>query len=674
MNSLSHDSLDTRPAAWSEELRARLRPLAPRLVFGLRLAASVCLALYITYALELQNSFWAATTAAIVCQPNLGTSLQKGRWRIIGTIVGALAMIALLAVFAQQRYALALSLAVWCGACGVAVVGLRNFASYAAALAGFTASVVFADTISDPTSAFFLSLIRVSEICIGIGATVFVILLTDFGAASRRLADLLQEAAGQISRGFRATLVAPGEAAGQRERFRDLLRALGPLHLATDAAIADSSYLRSRGGNLRRACARLMDAVLAWQEIARVADVPGAPAEAARAQLDAVLARLDARTLAADPERFRVACRAALEAIEAIPPGDRRTTVLLDATRTLAAGLEEMAESIALLQGARATRVQFAPRAVVIGDPLPAILSGVRVFTAVAGAAAFAIFTAWPQGPLAIAFVAIATLIFGAAGDQTRALAVDYTIGSVLMAVVGGVLYFGVLPSLSTFAGLATMLVLLMVPIGFMQAGSWHPTLFLAMAVTSLPMLQIGNPIAYDPSAFFNGALTIVGGTAAGLVCFIILPVLSPQTRARRLLALSVRDVRRLAARARPGDAARWRALMTRRVEDLPPQASDDEARRLLALFALGRAIIFLRAALPDEDGQQLVTGACVALADGRPAAARDACAELAARLDEAAATPAATQIRAQLATLIGTLDALAECLDDTPRQRARAS
>ncbi|MFG1239484.1 FUSC family protein [Xanthobacter autotrophicus DSM 597] len=672
MNSLSHDSLDTRPAALSEELRARLRPLAPRLVFGLRLAASVCLALYITYALELQNSFWAATTAAIVCQPNLGTSLQKGRWRIIGTIVGALAMIALLAVFAQQRYALALSLAVWCGACGVAVVGLRNFASYAAALAGFTASVVFADTISDPTSAFFLSLIRVSEICIGIGATVFVILLTDFGAASRRLADLLQEAAGQISRGFRATLVAPGEAAGQRERFRDLLRALGPLHLATDAAIADSSYLRSRGGNLRRASARLMDAVLAWQEIARVADVSG-PVEAARAQLDAVLARLDARALAADPERFRDACRAALEAIEAIPPGDRRTTVLLDATRTLAASLEEMAESIALLQGARATRVQFAPRAVVIGDPLPAILSGVRVFTAVAGAAAFAIFTAWPQGPLAIAFVAIATLIFGAAGDQTRALAVDYTIGSVLMAVVGGVLYFGVLPFLSTFAGLATMLVLLMVPIGFMQAGSWHPTLFLAMAVTSLPMLQIGNPLAYDPSAFFNGALTIVGGTAAGLVCFIILPVLSPQTRTRRLLALSVRDVRRLAARARPGDAARWRALMTRRAEDLPPQASDDEARRLLALFALGRTIIFLRAALAGEDAEQF-TSACVALGDGRPAAARDACAELAARLDEAAATPAATQIRAQIATLIGTLDALAECLDDTPRQRARAS
>lgn len=62
--------------------------LGPRFLFGLRLAASVCLALYCTYYLELQNSFWAATTAAIVCQPNLGASLQKGRYRAIGTIVG----------------------------------------------------------------------------------------------------------------------------------------------------------------------------------------------------------------------------------------------------------------------------------------------------------------------------------------------------------------------------------------------------------------------------------------------------------------------------------------------------------------------------------------------------------------------------------------------------------
>ncbi len=125
----------TRVKAW----------LGPRVMFGFRLAASVCLTLTITYSLQLQNSFWAATTAAIVCQPNLGASLQKGRYRVVGTLTGALVMVALLGLLAQDRDMLVLSLAVFCGLCGFAAVALRGFASYAAALAGITATIIFAD-------------------------------------------------------------------------------------------------------------------------------------------------------------------------------------------------------------------------------------------------------------------------------------------------------------------------------------------------------------------------------------------------------------------------------------------------------------------------------------------------------------------------------------------------
>ena len=48
------------------------RAAGPPLLFGLRLWASVCLALYVAFWLELDNAFWAGTTAAIVCQPSLG--------------------------------------------------------------------------------------------------------------------------------------------------------------------------------------------------------------------------------------------------------------------------------------------------------------------------------------------------------------------------------------------------------------------------------------------------------------------------------------------------------------------------------------------------------------------------------------------------------------------------
>src|SRR5216683_985801 len=109
----------------------------PPLLFGLRLWASVCLALYVAFWLELDNAFWAGTSAAIVCQPQLGASLRKGWFRMIGTIVGAITIVVLSACFPQERGLFLTSLALWGAACAFVATILRNFASYAAALAGY---------------------------------------------------------------------------------------------------------------------------------------------------------------------------------------------------------------------------------------------------------------------------------------------------------------------------------------------------------------------------------------------------------------------------------------------------------------------------------------------------------------------------------------------------------
>ena len=79
------------------------RAAGPLLLFGLRLWASVCLALYIAFWLELDNSYWAGTTAAIVCQPQLGASLRKGWYRMVGTFVGAVVIVVLTACRVSRR-------------------------------------------------------------------------------------------------------------------------------------------------------------------------------------------------------------------------------------------------------------------------------------------------------------------------------------------------------------------------------------------------------------------------------------------------------------------------------------------------------------------------------------------------------------------------------------------
>src|SRR5712675_110934 len=70
---------------------------ASTVLFGLRLWASVCLALYTAFWLQLHDPYWAATSAGIVAQTGLGASLRKGRYRAIGTVVGGIAIVILVA-------------------------------------------------------------------------------------------------------------------------------------------------------------------------------------------------------------------------------------------------------------------------------------------------------------------------------------------------------------------------------------------------------------------------------------------------------------------------------------------------------------------------------------------------------------------------------------------------
>src|SRR5436309_1580854 len=132
-------------AMFSIPMTDMARNMGPPLLFGLRLWVSVCLALYVAFWLELDNAYWAGTTAALVCQPHLGASLRKGWFRMVGTVVGAVAIVVLTASFPQDRTAFLIGLALWGATCALVATLLRNFAAYAAALAGYTAAIIASD-------------------------------------------------------------------------------------------------------------------------------------------------------------------------------------------------------------------------------------------------------------------------------------------------------------------------------------------------------------------------------------------------------------------------------------------------------------------------------------------------------------------------------------------------
>src|SRR6266851_6720534 len=186
----------------------------PPLLFGLRLWASVCLALYVAFWLELDNAYWAGTSAAIVCQPHLGASLRKGWFRMIGTVVGAVAIVVLTACFPQDRAPFLVGLALWGAGCALVATLLRNFAAYSAALAGYTVAIIASDQLGatgGPNGqAFMLAVFRASEICIGIVCAGVVLSGTDLGGARRRLATLFAALSAEIAGRFAGTLALAG--------------------------------------------------------------------------------------------------------------------------------------------------------------------------------------------------------------------------------------------------------------------------------------------------------------------------------------------------------------------------------------------------------------------------------------------------------------------------------
>src|SRR5712672_1394571 len=203
-----HASAASFRLSWS--LPDALATMGPPLLFAIRLWASVCLALLIAFWLELDNPYWAGGTAAIVCQPQLGASLRKGWFRMIGTAVGAAMIVVLTAWFPQDRIGFLGLLALWCAICAFLATVLHNFASYAASLAGYTAAIIAANTLGatgGPNSdVFMLAVFRASEICIGIVCAGIVLAGTDLGGARRRLAALFAAISAEITGRITGTL------------------------------------------------------------------------------------------------------------------------------------------------------------------------------------------------------------------------------------------------------------------------------------------------------------------------------------------------------------------------------------------------------------------------------------------------------------------------------------
>ena len=461
-------------------LRRAVASAAPALLYGLRLSTAVCLALVVSFWLQLDNAYWAATSAAIVAQPALGASLRKARFRAIGTVIGGIGIVLLTAVFPQDRVWFLVSLTLWSGVFGYLATILPNFTGYAAALAGYTGAIVFTGVIDDPENVFLVTVWRVTEIGIGIVSAGLVLSLSDFGDGRHRLGRALMGIGKSIAEGLGATLRAGEETLELTTSRRALIGRAIALDATIEEAIGEPSTLRHQRGRLQAGLQALFVALSGWRGIGNHL---GMCSHSSKSEWIPVLlpplATLAERDWLADPEQIRALCQSESRRVRDKATGDLSSRFLLEGVARVLRALEGVADAlVATLHAGGEPHAPLKSR-LYVADFLPALLNGLRIVLAIASAELIWIATSWPHGPVMVTFTAVNVILAARQSEAAYSWAVEFGLGCMIGGLFAAVLDLALLPVVHGGPlALSLALTLVLLPLAALSAGSWHKVLF----------------------------------------------------------------------------------------------------------------------------------------------------------------------------------------------------
>jgi uncharacterized membrane protein YccC len=448
--------------------------------FAIRVWLAIILALFVSFWLQLESPTTAALTVVVLAEPTRGQALDKAGFRLLATLVGVTASIAITGLFSQARDLILAAFAVWLGICVFASKLLDGYRAYAAVLSGYTVGFIATQQIDNPLHVFESGMARGAAIAIGILSTAVVNTL--IFAPDRQPRLVAQLAA--IHRRVReyASTVFRGQP-GNSTTFLTLLREI----VALRPEIA-SVALESSSGHVRSA--------------------------AARSAAVALVAELQAARTKRDPES-----EDSEWAARELPRRD-----------------EEVRQNLVALRSARwPLRVWRAP---LHRSYRAAAEGGVRAAAWFAIASTLYIWAGWPAASVSLSFVALIAAL-GATTPKPRSFTAIALIGAPIAIVLTGILEFVILDGADAFPLLAIALAPFTVGAALLMTS--QNLLWSSLGRVNLPfillMLGPSNPQTYNPQAFLVTSLFIMVAASLLLAAQTLIPPVSDDKRWRWLLA-----------------------------------------------------------------------------------------------------------------------------------------
>ncbi|GBL55893.1 putative outer membrane protein [Pseudomonas citronellolis] len=600
-------------------------------VYVAKVLTAAMLTLWLAMRLELPQPSTATITVFIVMQPQSGQVFAKSFYRILGSLVGLTVMVALIAVFAQERMLFLLVVALWVGACTAGAARYRDFRSYACVLAGYTATLIGLPATLHPEAAFMSAVWRVLEISLGIlcSTVVSAVVLPQTSAAAMR--NALYQRFGAF-----AWFVLDNLGGGQRQRFEAanvnfVSQAVG-LEALRSATRFEDPHMRLRSGRLARLNNEFMVLTTRYHALHQLLErLRSQGGERVLQALEPCLDELrevlgpwkgkplldrDAAALAEQLEirrqrlmqRIREARAAVREQIEEV--GERLDfNTAAELLYRLVADLHNYALTHASLADHHHERENwkfgFSPKANLVGS----LVAGARTTLMILAFGLFWIETAWPSGSTFVLNAAAVAALVSAVPDPAK-LAMQMAVGTFFAAILGFAETFFVFPHLDGFPLLCVALAPVFALGAFLSVkpayGGYGLGLLVFFSFGAIP----ANMTVYDAGRMLNEYIALVlSQSCAALVVAVLLPPTSAWLW-RRL----EKDLRMRVVEAISGKSAGLEATFESRTRDLMNQAYGVAARRpdvqrgllrwMFLVLEVGHAIIELRneqARLPDE-------------------------------------------------------------------------
>jgi uncharacterized membrane protein YccC len=496
--------------------------------FAIRIWLATILALFVSFWLQLEAPSTAALTVAILAEPTRGQALEKAGFRLIATIVGVTASIAITGLFSQARDLMLAAFAVWLGVCVFAAKLLDGYRAYAAVLSGYTVAFIATQQIDNPQHVFEASVARGAAIAIGI---LSVAVVNNLMFAPDRHPRLVAQLTA-IHRRVReyASAVFHGEP-GNSTTFLALAREIVTLRPEIASVAFESSSGSARSAAARSAAVAL---VAELQAARTLSPAPVHVDNADQHQPEGALDRVRGSNL-----RAYLLARLA----DAQQRGrDVESEASAWAVRELLRRDEEVHQNLLAVRSVRwPPRLWRAP---MYRSYRIAAEAGVRAALWFAIASTFFVWAGWPAASGSLSIVAV-IIGLGAVTPNPRGFTTIALVGAPIATVFAGVLEFIILDGADDFPVLAMALApftigaaLLTTSQTLLLSGLGRINLIFIMAI-----LAPSNPQTYNSQTFLFASVFVIAAAAILLAAQTLIPPLSDEQLRKRLVAAALGEL-----------------------------------------------------------------------------------------------------------------------------------